>query len=245
MTTPTFATPDLAARLGVPQLLSYDVVESTQDVAHRAARGGAPAGTLVVAAAQSAGRGRQGRYWHSAPGSGLWFTLVERPASSEGIELLALRAGLGLAPALDELAGEVVRLKWPNDLYLRRGKLGGILSEARWRENRLEWVAIGVGINLLQPPVPGSASLIPGPSPAEVLLAVLPALRAAVARTGPLDASELAQFAARDWAAGRRAVAPAAGVVQGITADGELRVRGDDGAERRCRSGSLLLEGDA
>lgn len=245
MPLPTLNAPELAARLGLPQLLSFDVVESTQDVAHRAAQGGAAAGTLVVAAQQTAGRGRQGRYWHSAPGSGLWFTLIERPATAEAIELLALRAGLALAPALDELAGEVVRLKWPNDLYLRRGKLGGILSEARWRENRLEWVAIGVGINLLQPPVAGSAALVPGPDPADVLLAVVPALRAAVARTGMLDGDELAAFAARDWAAGRRAVAPEAGTVQGITAAGELRVLGDDGVERRCRSGSLLLEGDA
>ena len=245
MSAPALDDPRLAARLGVPQVLYFDAVESTQDVAHRAAQGGALPGTIVVAAAQSAGRGRQGRYWHSAPGAGLWFTLIERPAAADAIELLALRAGLAIAPALDDLAGEVVRLKWPNDLYLRRGKLGGILSEARWRENRLEWVAIGVGINLLQPPVPGSAALVPGPSPAEVLEAVLAPLRAAVARVGPLDPGEMAHFAARDWAAGRRAVAPEAGIVLGITPAGELRVRGDDGAERRCRSGSLLLEGDA
>jgi BirA family biotin operon repressor/biotin-[acetyl-CoA-carboxylase] ligase len=245
VTGPTLDDPQLAARLGVPQVLAYDVVESTQDVAHRAAQGGAPAGTVVVANAQSAGRGRQGRYWHSAPGSGLWFTLIERPPASDAIELLALRAGLAIAPALDELAEEVVRLKWPNDLYLQRGKLGGILSEARWRENRLEWVAIGVGINLLQPPVVGSAALVPGPSPAEVLLAVVPPLRAAVARQGVLDQGEMAHFAARDWAAGRRALAPEAGMVLGITPEGELRVRGGDGVERRCRSGSLLLEGDA
>lgn len=212
---------------------------------HGLAAEGAPAGTVVVAARQAAGRGRQGRPWASEAGAGLWFTLLERPSSPEGVELMALRAGLALAPALDPHAGEMVRLKWPNDLYTSRGKLGGILIEARWRDGRVEWVAIGVGVNLREPPLPGAAALAPGADPLALLEVLLPPLRAGVGRQDRLDAGELASFAARDLAAGKRVRAPEVGVVRGITAGGELVVMGDDGVERRCRSGSLLLEGDA
>ena len=58
--------------------------------------------------------------------------------------MLALRVGLRLARALDRFAPEPLRLKWPNDLYVDDKKLAGILIEARWRESRLEWVAIGL-----------------------------------------------------------------------------------------------------
>ena len=69
----------------------------------RAAAEGAPAGTLVVADAQTAGRGRSGRTWTSERGAGVWLTLIERPRDVDALDVLSLRVGLALAPALDRV----------------------------------------------------------------------------------------------------------------------------------------------
>src|SRR5918999_4906504 len=127
---------ELARLLDLPRVIALDHAGSTLDVAHEAGADGAPAGTLILAEEQTAGRGRSGRRWSSPRGTGLWLTLVERPNDSRAIEVLSLRLGLRAARALDRFASATVGLKWPNDLYLGRGKLAGILVEARWREAR-------------------------------------------------------------------------------------------------------------
>ena len=219
-------------------------------MAHDLAARGADAGTVVVADAQTAGRGRMGRSWRSEPGAGLWLTLIERPRDPSALDVLSLRVGLALAPALDPFADAEVRLKWPNDLYVGERKLGGILIEARWREGEPEWVAIGVGINL-RPPAsePRAVGLRDGTPRDDVLAAIVPRLRAAAALAGPLTAAERSAFAGRDLAVGRRCREPAAGVVQGIDASGALLVAiasGDasPGGPRvvAVRAGSLILE---
>src|SRR5215217_6891246 len=88
----------LAARLGVPAVLAFDRVGSTLDVAHRVAPTAA-SGTLVLADEQTAGRGRHGRRWASAPGAGLWLTLIERPVDIRALDVLSLRIGLAAAAA--------------------------------------------------------------------------------------------------------------------------------------------------
>lgn len=234
------AADDLARSLGVPRVVLYEAVGSTLDVAHELAAQGAPAGTLVVADRQTAGRGRQGRRWLSGAGGGLWLTLIERTADAEALGVLSLRVGLALATALDAFAGEAVRLKWPNDLHLPGGKLAGILVEARWREQRAEWVAIGVGINVVAPASLPAAGLRGGTSRVDVLRAIVPAIRAAASRAGSLDAQELERWRRRDLAAGRACAEPLEGVVQGIGADGALLVRTVSGIEA-ARSGSLVF----
>ncbi|MHB1094841.1 MAG: biotin--[acetyl-CoA-carboxylase] ligase [Gemmatimonadaceae bacterium] len=234
----------LAARLELPACELYDRVGSTMDLAHAAAGRGAASGTLILANEQEAGRGRGGRRWSSAPGDGLWMTLIERPASPGGIDVLSLRAGLYIAESLDALAGERVRLKWPNDLYAGAGKLAGILIEARWRDQRVEWVAIGVGVNVVPAAdIEGAAGLAVGVSRVQALDAVLPALRAAAAVDGPLTMDELSRYAARDLSVGRWAVQPAAGVVAGISTTGELMVDTSSGPVA-CRTGSLVFAED-
>ena len=235
---------DVMARLGLRNVWMYAEVESTQDIAHQQAEKGVPAGALVVADAQRAGRGRQGRSWASQPGQGVWCTVVERPRDAGSFELLSLRVGMHLAQALDRFAGELVQLKWPNDLLLGSGKLAGILTEARWSGSSLAWVAIGVGVNVSSPGVPGAASLLPGTARIDVLRAVVTAVRAAAACAGPLSPRELDQFRERDALAGKRIVLPGAGVVQGIDATGALLVRGDAGLTA-FRSGTVQLENGA
>ena len=127
---------ELCATLGLPRVELLESTTSTLDVAHRLAGEGAPAGTLVIANEQTAGRGRGGKSWQSSPGAGLWITLIERPADTSGLGVLSLRIGLAAAEALDRFAPEPIRLKWPNDLYIDRAKLAGVLVEARWRERR-------------------------------------------------------------------------------------------------------------
>ena len=183
-----------------------------------------------------------GRTWRSEPGAGVWLTLIERPRDVAALDVLSLRIGLALAPVLDTFSAAPVRLKWPNDLYVGPRKLGGILVEARWRDSTPEWAAIGVGVNVHVPDgAEHAAGLAVHATRADVLLHIVPAMRAAAARTGPLDRTELDSFAVRDAAAGRRCRGPVAGRVQGIDASGALVV--DIGSEVAIiRAGSLVLE---
>lgn len=234
---------ELARRLDLPRVVLYDTIPSTMDVAHALAHEGAPSGTLVLADAQTRGRGRGGTSWMSDSGAGVWMTLVERPSNLAAIEVLSLRIGLRAAHVLDRFAGQRVQIKWPNDLMLADGKVAGILVEARWREQRPEWVAIGVGINLAPPAeYLRGASLGAGHRRTDVLEELLPAMRAAARVVGPLVDSDLEAFASRDWARGRRAVAPCAGVVTGLSRHGALLIQTLDGTVA-CASGSLVLEG--
>ena len=230
----------LAALLGLPRVLVFDEIGSTLDVAHALGERGESAGTLILADAQTAGRGRLGRNWRSDRGAGIWLTLLERPGSAESLGVLALRIALAVAPALDPFVAAPTRLKWPNDVYVGEQKLAGVLVEARWRGPRLDWVAIGVGINVRPPAGFDGAGLAPGAPRVDVLAAVVPALRAAARETGPLTDDELTRYAHRDLASGRTCTEPASGAVAGIRPDGALLV--DTPAGRvACHAGSLVL----
>lgn len=138
-------------RLGVfgREIRILEEVGSTNDVALRLAEAGAPEGTAVVADRQTAGRGRRGRQWFSPSGAGLYVSIVFRPPD---LERLTLLAAVAAAEALDEVAGLLPEIKWPNDLILREGsrrrKLGGILAESSAAGRTLEYVVVGLGINL-------------------------------------------------------------------------------------------------
>lgn len=232
--------PSLAAELGLARLDYHVRVTSTMDVAHALAADGAPAGTLVLASSQAAGRGRSGKAWTSEPDAGLWCTLIERPTDGRALDVLALRVGLQLAAALHPLVPDDVRLKWPNDLFVHGKKLGGILIEARWRDAVPEWVAIGVGINRRVPDGFAEAACVRADVSRDTLLrAVAPALRQAAQGVGPLAPHELAAWRLRDVAVGRTVRAPVAGTVVGISADGAVQIRDAAGTVHRRQSGSL------
>jgi BirA family transcriptional regulator, biotin operon repressor / biotin---[acetyl-CoA-carboxylase] ligase len=232
---------ELAQQLGVPRAVLFDEVASTLDAAHELGASGAPAGTIVLADAQTSGRGRFGRRWRSAHGAGVWLTVIERPASAADLDVLPVRVGIALAPALDRFAESPVALKWPNDLYVGAGKLAGILTEARWRGDALEWVAIGVGINVRAPDNDGAAGLTPSTTRLDVLRVVVPAIRAAAERRGSLTGAERAAFGARDRAQGRHCVEPLEGIVRGISPGGALLVEVASGVVE-VRAGSLVLK---
>lgn len=139
----------LAGRFDVDAL---DECDSTSSELMRRADGGAPAGTVIVADRQSAGRGRRGRIWLSSPEESLTFSLLWRfPGGLAGLSGLSLAIGVGLAKALERLGVTGVRLKWPNDVLLQSGgdfaKLAGILIELA-SDRRGTQAIIGIGLNL-------------------------------------------------------------------------------------------------
>ncbi len=230
----------LAARIGAARVALFAAVGSTMDEAHRLAESGAQSGTIVVADQQSAGRGRFGRKWASDPGAGLWMTAVYRNVPVSGLDVLSIRIGLALAPALDAYADGSVMVKWPNDLLVDGKKLAGILVEARWRDTRLEWVAVGLGINLTAPPnQPTATQLRSGVSRIALLAIIHPALAAACGTDGELSDRELAAWSARDAFRDAPLTSPAVGVARGIAPNGALIVDTAQGREL-YRRGSLV-----
>lgn len=122
-------------------------IDSTNDRAAEWAKGGAPHGAVVTADAQTQGRGRRGRVWHSPPGENLHASVIVRPGSvGPSFGAVGLAVAVALREALPEVSGGV-RLKWPNDLLVGGRKLGGILCESRWCADAPE-VVIGFGINV-------------------------------------------------------------------------------------------------
>ncbi len=236
------AMPSLRAMLGVPALHLFSRAGSALDVAHGLALHGAPHGTLVLADAQTHGRGRGGKHWASPPGTGLWMTLIARPGRPDVIRILTIRLGLAAAAAVEPFAAGPVQIKWPNDLYTGGGKLAGVLVEARWRGATPEWLAIGAGVNVIAPAgAPNAAGLRAGTNRVTVLAALIPALVGAAARTGEtLDDIEMLEYVQRDLAVGRSATQPARGTVLGITPSAELLMATDAGAIA-IGSGSLVL----
>ncbi len=131
---------------------------STNDEALRAARAGAPEGSLFVADHQSRGRGRRGRSWRSEPGEGLLFSLLLRPAEHAPGPSLTLAAGLAVRAAVAARVPLAAQLKWPNDVLVGGRKLAGILCEAL---SGLSAVVVGVGLNVTGQPLQGPLALSP------------------------------------------------------------------------------------
>ncbi len=123
----------------------HGTLSSTNDVLKAKARLDAPEWTAVLADTQTGGRGREGRVWASPPG-GLYLSVVLRPRFAE-VGLVPLAAGVGVV----EVAGEhgvEARLKWPNDALVRDRKLAGVLTESSSSSREVDWVVVGIGVNV-------------------------------------------------------------------------------------------------
>ncbi len=239
----------LARRWGVPRVTVLERCASTLDLAHEQAAGGAAAGAVVIAAEQTAGRGREGRVWHS-PVGGIWLAMVLRPAGAE-LAATSIRAGLIVADVVDELVGRpVARVKWPNDVLCDDRKLAGVLCEGRWQGDALQWLAIGVGINVtnaapaaMQGQAIALHELLPRVRRLDVLDRVVGPLSYLGTRAARLSEAERAAFAARDWLHGRSLRLPVAGRGAGLADDGALLVAAAEGggAPRSVREGHVEL----
>jgi BirA family biotin operon repressor/biotin-[acetyl-CoA-carboxylase] ligase len=240
---------------------------STNDLCAARGRSGAPDGLVVAADAQSGGRGRLGRTWHSPPGENLYLSLLLRPRRPAAeIPPLTLLAGAAVARALEGL-GARPRLKWPNDVLLAGDeggpprKVAGILTEMSSEGERVGHVVVGLGLNVNTVEFPAD------------IAGRATSLRRALRAPGPLDrapllAAVLAAFEPLydEFCAGGPAVAVAAwqrhaalggrlrvagapgsgrdggleGVALGVDPDGALRLRDDAGAVHRVLSGEVL-----
>jgi BirA family biotin operon repressor/biotin-[acetyl-CoA-carboxylase] ligase len=129
-------------------ILRFDKVKSTNALCKQLALEGATEGLVVVAASQTAGRGRLDRKWDS-PSGGLWFSLLLRPELSAGdAPLLTMAAAVTVAEAICETTGLEARLKWPNDCLVGGKKVSGILAEGCVSAPLDTFAVVGVGINV-------------------------------------------------------------------------------------------------
>jgi BirA family biotin operon repressor/biotin-[acetyl-CoA-carboxylase] ligase len=235
---------DRARALGLEALEVHRALTSTNDRARAWIREGVRSPALVVAEEQTAGRGRMGRGWVSPPGAGVWMSVIVDAVAPEIGRLIPLRTGLGLAERLSALLqaagpGPEILLKWPNDLWSERGKVGGILCEAV-----RDRIVIGVGINLVDPKVdaPYPVAGIGPVAPVEVMRAAVEAAKDAVAhRSGTLHPLEIEAWIRRDLLAGRRVCVDEGpdGWARGIDPLGHLVLAVPGGGERTVASGSV------
>ena len=136
------------------EIVRLKVTESTNAVALELGQQGAVPGTVVVAETQTGGRGRLNRSWLSPAGTGLYFSVVLRPAlAPEDLPRVTLAAGLAVCKAVETEYGIYPKIKWPNDLLLDGRKFGGILTETESLagSGSSPLVVVGIGLNLSSP----------------------------------------------------------------------------------------------
>ncbi len=131
------------------RVVYFEETDSTNTRAKALAEEGAPEGTLVVAEKQNAGKGRRGRGWSSPPGSGIWMSVILRPDMEPSrASMLTLVAALGVSEGISRVTGIMPGIKWPNDLVLSGKKICGILTEMTTELDSIQYVVIGMGINV-------------------------------------------------------------------------------------------------
>jgi BirA family transcriptional regulator, biotin operon repressor / biotin---[acetyl-CoA-carboxylase] ligase len=249
----------LARRWQVPAVHPFLEVGSTNDIALALAKDGAPHGTVVLAEAQTSGRGRSGRPWDSPAGSGIWLSIVLRPGGGSATAA-PLQVGRIVAGAITrQHPAARPRLKWPNDVLIGGRKVAGILCESTGGSGGVEVLVAGVGINTdhragaaLAPGLQDTATFISlatgGPVNREALAATIAGEVVALHadRLASLGEEELAELQALDalrgsWVRVSLDGAPAEATALGIDRGGALRVRDADGRERRVVAGSVRL----
>jgi len=239
---------------------------STNDVAKDLAARGAPEGTVVVADEQTAGRGRMGRRWLAPPGTCLLCSILFRPTlPPTRTNRLTMLCSLAAADAVEQVAGLRVALKWPNDLIVRTQspkskaqnwrKLAGVLTETGMVGERLEFVVVGIGVNVNVPPealpnlAPDATSILAEVGRPVDRVTLLAALLAKVEQQyEPLRAGESPhqEWAARLATLGRLVEATTSGgvltgVAESVDEDGALLLRTPNGTLHRLVAGDVTL----
>lgn len=229
-------------KFGVPHR-HYRVTDSTNTRARELVDAGAPGGTVVTAAEQTAGRGRRGRVWTAPEGKALLYSAILRPLDERHL-LLPIAVPLAICEAAERLrAGVRCAVKWPNDVWLDGCKLAGVLIEARPQDG---WAVIGVGLNLSiapeefpddlrQPAISLGGGATPDGARQE--------LDAALGRWVGADRDEvLAEWRARDALLGREVSWDGgSGVAEGIEDSGDLVVLGAGGERIVLGAGEVSL----
>lgn len=241
-------------------IVFFESTDSTNVQAKRLAEEGAAHGTLVVADAQTAGRGRKGRQWQSPPGKNLYFSLLLREGiRPEKAPMLTLVMGISVQEAILKHCGVLTPIKWPNDIVLEDKKLAGILTELHFGENKTPYVIIGTGINIkpqaFMPELADKAIYLESKTAKEVsaqallqtIMECFGANYALFLKT--MDLSLLCE-AYNDVLINRgkevQVLDPAgaySGMAEGINKEGELLVRLSDGSLQRVYAGEVSVRG--
>ena len=132
----------------------FETIDSTNKKAKELAQSGCPHGTLVTADAQEAGIGRRGRSWSSEKGAGIYMSMVLRPEiETDKASMLTLVAAMSVEQAIKQIVRHAksdaeAMIKWPNDIVLQKKKLSGILTEMTLNGTEIDYVIVGIGINV-------------------------------------------------------------------------------------------------
>lgn len=127
----------------------FDTLSSTMDIATQLGIKGALEGTLVLAESQTKGRGRLGRAWFSPKYKGIYLSVILRPKMPlSQATIFTLLSAVSICEAVKESAGLDVNIKWPNDILLNNKKLGGILTELNAETDKINFVVVGIGLNV-------------------------------------------------------------------------------------------------
>ncbi|WP_233879073.1 biotin--[acetyl-CoA-carboxylase] ligase [Virgibacillus halodenitrificans] len=133
------------------KIIHKESTPSTQVIAHQLAQEGSPHGTIILADEQTSGRGRLNREWFSSKGKGIWMSIILRP---EILPYLAPQLTLLTATVLAEVVQKnttvTPMIKWPNDILINKKKTAGILTEMQAEQDQIQYVIIGIGMNINQ-----------------------------------------------------------------------------------------------
>jgi len=142
-------TAGLATRRIGSQVSCLKETESTNSVAFRLAEEGAPEGTVVIADAQTAGKGRLGRIWLSPPGVNVYLSVVLRPPITPLAACqLTFLSVVAVARAIEKCTPLTPQIKWPNDILISGKKVAGLLNEMNAETEKVNFVVLGIGVNL-------------------------------------------------------------------------------------------------
>jgi len=149
--TPDMLRQELKGSLFAKRIHHFFKTDSTNRVALELGHAGEPEGAIVLTEEQTAGRGRAGRTWHSERATGIYVTLLLRPKLAPvQAPLITMMAGLSVHSAVQRVTGLTVDLKWPNDLFIRGKKVGGILTEMHAEPGQVRFIIVGIGLNVNQ-----------------------------------------------------------------------------------------------
>lgn len=127
----------------------FDYLASTMDMAMQLGMQAAPNGTLVLAESQTKGRGRLGRGWFSPKYKGIYLSLILRPKISPSASpILTLLSAVSICETIKKIVGLDAQIKWPNDVLICNKKVAGILTEMNAEVDKINFVVIGIGLNV-------------------------------------------------------------------------------------------------
>jgi BirA family biotin operon repressor/biotin-[acetyl-CoA-carboxylase] ligase len=247
-----------AALQGLPisDIRYFESTGSTNDDALRWIAEGAKDGSLVIANEQTSGRGRMDRKWVTRKDTSLAFSLILHPETSSHIPMFAPLGALAVALSLEKLFEACPQIKWPNDVLLDRRKICGILTEASWREENLQGVVMGIGINIASNAVLAADEFIFPASTLqsclntpvdrlEILAEVLRQIFLWQERVGSPDFLRIwgdhLAFSGEEVIVHQPGRDPATGIFTGITPEGSLIIRQESGMELVITAGDVSL----